>query len=270
MTLPGPILSFWMTSLDLHAAVRRTPWGAIVTDPRYPLVFEANHASVLQRVPGLTLADIRAELLPALGQAGATHEHIEVMDADDDSPSLHDLLASPGEHDPDVVMVYEDEAATGERRAGGHQPVGLRIEEVVRPDEPFWSLYRQVPNEYGERLPEAILDQMLARARELFLPWETFFAATVDGSIASVASVLTLEGVAYIDNVVTLPPFRGRGIASAVVSRAVSASQRAGAELVFLLAEENGAPQRLYERLGFRVHRRCYGFTRPLPAEGSA
>jgi ribosomal protein S18 acetylase RimI-like enzyme len=270
VTLPAPILSFWMATLDLHASVHRTPWGAVVTDPRYPRVYEANHASVLHRAPRLMLAEIRADLLPALAQVGATHEHIEIMDADDDPPALRDLLASPGEHDPDVVMVYEGRTATGRRRGGEHEPDGVRVEEVERPDEPFWSLYRQIPNAYGEPLPEAVLDQMLARARQVFLPWETFFVGRVTGTIAGVASVLTLGGVAYIDNVVTLPPFRRRGIATAVVGRAVSASLEGGAELVFLLAEENGAPQRLYERLGFRVHRRCYGFTRPLCAKGSA
>jgi ribosomal protein S18 acetylase RimI-like enzyme len=254
-----------MASLDLQASLRPTPWGAIVTDSRYPRVYEANHASILRPAPDLTLQDIRTELLPALEEAGATHEHIEVMDADDDCPALRDLLASPGKHDPDVVMVYEDEGPAGARRAGFHEPEGIQVEEVEHPDDSFWNLYRLVPNEYGERLPNEVLDQMLTRVRELFLPWERFYVGVVDGAIAGLVSVLTLEGVAYIDNVVTLPRFRRRGIATAAVTRAVSASLEAGAEMVFLLAEENGSPQRLYELLGFRVHRRCYGFTRPLP-----
>jgi ribosomal protein S18 acetylase RimI-like enzyme len=265
VTLPDPILSFWTASLDLQATLRPTPWGAIVTDPRYPRVYEANHASVLGLAPDLTLQDIQTELLPALEEAGATHEHIEVMDADDDCPALRHLLATPGEHDPDVVMVYEDEGLPEGRRAWLPGPEGIQVEEVEHPDDSFWKLYRLVPNEYGERLPDEVLDQMLNRVQELFLPWERFFVAVVDGSIAGMVSVLALEGVAYIDNVVTLPRFRRHGIATAGVTRAVSASLDAGAEVVFLLAEENGPPQRLYERLGFRVHRRCYGFTRPLP-----
>jgi ribosomal protein S18 acetylase RimI-like enzyme len=259
VTLPEPILSFWNASLRLHRSDRETHWGAIVTDPRYPRVYEANHASVLRLVPELTVGDIRAELIPALEEAGATHEHIEIMDAKDDGPALQELLASPGEHDPDVVMVYDGDRLVAET------PPGIDLREVSEPDDEFWEDYRLLPNEYGETLPDEVLDQMLARVQDLFVPaGERFFVATIGGAIAGVVSVLTLEGVAYIDNVVTVPRFRGRGVATAGVTRAVSASLEA-AEMVFLLAEEGRAAQRLYERLGFVVRRRCFGFTRPLP-----
>jgi len=259
VTLPEPILSFWNASLRLHGSVRETSWGSIVTDTRYPRVYEANHASILRPAPKLTLEDVRNELLPALEEAGATHEHIEIMDADDDSPALRELLASPGEHDPDLLMVYEGDGLIIQA------PPGIGVRELTEPDHGFWEEYRLVPNEYGEPLPDQVLDEMLARVQELFVPsGERFFVGIVEGAIAGMVSVLTLEGVAYIDNVVTLPPFRGRGIATAGVTQAVSVSLEAGADAVFLLAEEGGAPQRLYERMGFVVRRRCYGFTRPL------
>jgi len=266
VTLPEPILSFWIASLRLQAAFRDTSWGAVVTDSRYPGVYEANHGSVLRLAPTLTLEDIRAELVPALEQAGATHEHIEIMDADEDSPALEELLASPWEHDPDVVMVYEGKDSLRDQKpASSEVSDGIQVEEIVQGDDSFWQLYRMVPNEYGETLPDYVLDQMLARVQDLFVPaGERFFVGTIERAIAGVVSVLTLEGVAYVDNVVTLPQFRGRGVATAGVIQAVSASLEAGAEAVFLLAEDGGAPQRLYERLGFVVRKRCYGFTRPL------
>jgi len=259
VTLPEPILSFWKASLRLHRSVHETSWGSLVTDARYPHVYEANHASILRPAPMLTLEDVRDELLTELEEAGATHEHIEIMDADDDSPALRELLASPGEHDPDLVMVYEGDGLTT------HAPPGISVRELTKPDHGFWQEYRLVPNEYGESLPDQVLDEMLARVQELFVPaGERFFVGTVEGAVAGMVSVLTLEGVAYIDNVVTLSPFRGRGIATAGVTQAVSVSLEAGADVVFLLAEEGGAPQRLYERMGFVARRRCYGFTRPL------
>jgi ribosomal protein S18 acetylase RimI-like enzyme len=269
MTLPEPILTFWMASLRLHADLRQTDWGAVVTDPRYPLVYEANHASVLKPAPDLTLGDIRSELLPALKEARATHEHVEIMDADDRNPALRELLAAPGDHSPDVLMIYEGKDTPGGGRASSDLSDGIRVEEVARPTGSFWETYRLVPNEYGEALPDDVLDQMLNRVEEVFLPaGERFFLGRVGGVDAGVASALTLKGVAYIDNVVTWPAFRGRGVAGAMVRRTVEASLQAGAELVFLLAEESGSARRLYEHLGFRVHRRCYGFTRPLHEVG--
>jgi ribosomal protein S18 acetylase RimI-like enzyme len=265
VTLPERILSYWKASLRLHQRVRETPWGAVVTDPRYPLVYEANHACVLTPAPELTVGDIRAELLPALEEAGARYEHIEFMDADDDSQALRDLVASPGEHHPDVVMVHEGGGRVRPKAVPDERSGEIEVHEVVQPDEPFWERYRLIPNQYGHALPDEVLGQMLARVKELFLPaGERFFVGSVGGAYAGVASVLTLEGVAYVDNVATLPEFRGRGVASATVGLAVRASLEAGARVVFLLAEEGGGPQRLYERLGFRVRRRCIGFTRSL------
>jgi ribosomal protein S18 acetylase RimI-like enzyme len=264
VTLPEPLLAFWKAHLELHASARETPWGMIVTDARYPLVYEANHASLLEPSSSLTLDEVRAELLPALDHAEATHEHIELMDAQDDSPALRELLASPAEQNIDAVMVFEGSGPPHLVPPSGEGGATVRVARLEEPGDEFWRLYRLVPNEYGEVLADEVLDQMLARAQELFLPHLSFFTGTADGEIAGMASVLTLEGVAYIDNVVTLEPFRRRGVATAMVTRAVAASLEAGAGKVFLLAEEGGAPQRLYEHLGFRVRRRSLGFTRPL------
>ena len=264
MTLPEPLLSFWMAHLEPHAEVQHTPWGAIVSDPRYPRVYEANHASILRPPPDLTLDEVRTDLMPALERAGATHEHLEVMDAHDDCPALRALEASPAERNTDVVMVFEGTHPSVDARASSEAAGAVCVDRLEEPDDTFWKLLRLVPNEYGEALADEVLDQMLARAQDLFLPYLTFFTGTIDGDIAGLASVLTLAGVAYVDNVVTLAAFRRRGVATAVVSRAVADALEAGATAVFLLAEENGSPQRLYEGLGFRVRRRSLGFTRPL------
>jgi ribosomal protein S18 acetylase RimI-like enzyme len=269
VTLPEPILSFWSALLGLHQDVRQTPWGTVVTDSRYPRVYEANHACILRHAPHLTVQDVRTELLPALEHVGAGHEHIEFMDADDESPALHELLATRGEHDPDVVMIYEGDLPT-DRGSSAPRTTDIEVLEMRDPDESFWERYRLIPNHYDQELPDGVLDQMLARVRELFVPaGERFLVGRLNGAFAGMASVLTLHQVAYVDNVVTLPEFRGRGVASATVDTVVQSSLRTGAKLVFLLTEENGAPQRLYERLGFQVRRRCYGFTHPLePEEG--
>ncbi len=74
-----------------------------------------------------------------------------------------------------------------------------------------------------------------------------------DGAIVALAALVQLEGVGYLDNVATFPEARGRGMASAIVSRAIELARGSGAEHVSLFADPNALPVvRMYERLGFR------------------
>jgi ribosomal protein S18 acetylase RimI-like enzyme len=133
---------------------------------------------------------------------------------------------------------------------------------VTEPDDAFWAFYRTVPSFYGP-LPDRVLEQMRDRARTLFADHLRSFVTTIDGAPVGLASLVLLDGVAEVDNVVTAEAFRGRGIASAGVQACLAAAAEMDAELVFLLAEEDGAPQRLYERIGFRVAARSRTFTIP-------
>jgi ribosomal protein S18 acetylase RimI-like enzyme len=140
--------------------------------------------------------------------------------------------------------------------------------EEVAPDDSFWSFYRETRSEFGDPLSADVIDQLVTRDRDVFVPAGLrFFAGILGGEIAGFTSLIALGGAAYVDNVVTRPQYRRRGVASATVTRAIEAAHDRGMETVFLLAEDGGDPQRLYERLGFRVVARAMGFTRPLPPD---
>jgi ribosomal protein S18 acetylase RimI-like enzyme len=76
----------------------------------------------------------------------------------------------------------------------------------------------------------------------------------LDGQIVSAGGVHVISeayGVAGLGNIATLPAYRGRGYASAVV-RAVACAAQARVGLIGLnVAARNGAALRLYTRLGF-------------------
>lgn len=258
MPLPDPILSCWYGMESLAETFDRTPWGVLISDPRYPTIYDANHAGILESAPGLELEEIRATLHPLLRRAGATHEHIEVMDASDPCPAVDALRAEQQRVTSDVVMRFQ---------GNGAEPLSdATVEEVWASDADFWRVYRDSRNEFGETLSEEVVDQLVARDLEVFVPaGMRFFAGRIDGEIAGFTSLIPGDGAAYVDNVVTLSAYRKRGVASATVTRALAAAEEQGIATVFLLAEENGDPQRLYERLGFRVVTRAMGFTRPLP-----
>jgi len=94
-----------------------------------------------------------------------------------------------------------------------------------------------------------------------------FFAVRVDGALAGFGELYAHDGVAEIDDVHTLERFRRRGIARAVVGRIVLEARRAGAELVFLIADDADWPKNLYRKLGFDPVGRFWQFTKPPAGE---
>jgi ribosomal protein S18 acetylase RimI-like enzyme len=78
------------------------------------------------------------------------------------------------------------------------------------------------------------------------------FVALWDGEpVGAGACTVLLDGLSELVGVATPPRLRRRGIASALTSAAVAAQLAAGAEAVFLTAEDEDAG-RVYERVGFR------------------
>jgi GNAT superfamily N-acetyltransferase len=73
----------------------------------------------------------------------------------------------------------------------------------------------------------------------------------LEGEPASGCSLFSSEGWGRIESVVTLPPYRGRGLGAAVVARALRKSLEEGNSETFLFTEADGAGERLYLRLGF-------------------
>jgi ribosomal protein S18 acetylase RimI-like enzyme len=94
-----------------------------------------------------------------------------------------------------------------------------------------------------------------------------FFVARAEGVLAGFCELYVHDGVAELDNVHTLEAFRGRGIARAVVGHAIRQARAAGADLVFLIADDADWPKDLYTKLGFDPVGRFWQFTKPPEGE---
>lgn len=79
-----------------------------------------------------------------------------------------------------------------------------------------------------------------------------FFAAFADDEVAAYCEVRSDGTAAQIEDVNTLPRFRGRGLGRAVVQHAVDEA-RAANEIVYLEALADDWPRELYTKLGFDV-----------------
>lgn len=261
MPLPTPIRDFVYAFERLAARAVRTPWGVVVTDPRFPDVYDANKACVLEAASRLTVAEIREALTPELDAAGIRFEHIELMDLDDAAPVRNALTRSAGRIHPDAVMVHAGRPAPIPTVSGG-----IMVDELEGPNEAFWRVYRESRNEFGTTMPDDVVDQLVRRDRGVLTPAGLrFFAGSTNGQVVGFTTLLSIVGVGYLDNVVTLGAYRRMGVASATVTMAVRASRDAGDAQTFLLTDLHGTARSMYERLGFRLSRRAAGFTNPRP-----
>jgi GNAT superfamily N-acetyltransferase len=166
-----------------------------------------------------------------------------------------------------AVLIPSD--AHGERLAPAFERRGYRTERNVtmlhrrRPDrEPAMAVEeltfaeaRPVILETYRREPDLPADTA-ARFADQHGKYERelgtrFFAGRVDGELAGVCE-LWIDGTdALVEHVDTLEEHRGHGVARSVVTRAIHEARVAGAEAVFIVADEDDWPKVLYERLGF-------------------
>jgi ribosomal protein S18 acetylase RimI-like enzyme len=107
---------------------------------------------------------------------------------------------------------------------------------------------------------EELVRQMVEHHRAIGTALPTrYFAVEVDGRIAAYCELYSSAGAAQVENVVTLPEFRGRGFARALVLHAADEA-RAGHDLTFLVADADDWPWTFYEKLGFDVEDRYARF----------
>lgn len=229
-----------------------------VLAPDLPLLFEVNQVVVEARVEELG-GDLLARDLIELservfGEAGLTHRRIRV-----ESPHLARRVA------------------TAFDRAGWCRERHLAMvwrRPLDRWDQP--GVVREVSQEEYEPLETALLRQYSSsepvvrqlldlRRRYAAAVGGRFFAGSEGGQLVSGCEVWSWEGTAEIDAVGTLSGHRRKGLARAVVSRAVLEASRT-ADLVFLFADDEDWPKALYAKLGFRPVGLVSVFTLPPPS----
>lgn len=240
------VLALWGALDEGFERVQAVPWGAVVTDPRFPQIWDVNYARVESEDPALRLEDIEAFLEPALQRAGAVHRHVVLFHPEPLSSILVAASSRGARLSWEDVMVLES-PPLGEERSD------VSVCEVHQPDGDFFRTVRRSLAEFEVHDPTAA-DQLMRIEQEVLSPaGKRWFGIGDPGRESALGSLILLGDVGLIDHIVTFPPARRRGYAEAIVRRIVAEAFEAGASALTLLAEPSGSAQRLYERLGFRT-----------------
>jgi predicted GNAT family acetyltransferase len=227
-------------------------FGHAYFNSRFPQIWDLNVVVVEARSevdPGEVASD--AELLHT--DAGHAHRRVSVSD-DRVGASCHGFLTRLGwESERLVVMVYR---GPGERTAGD-----ALVEEVDAGDLSDFrrEIARAEPWAESEEVVEMLLDASLL--------WSEagagrHFAVREDGRVVSATDLYSDGRTAQVEDVATSPDSRNRGLASAVVLRAVEEAVASGHDFVFLTANDASWPKELYVRLGFEPIGHTWSFLR--------
>ena len=152
------------------------------------------------------------------------------------------------------------------RKRDGDRESDMAVEECTFDDVYPLLLETNLSSHGGMRREAA---ETNAAVRRLFVDvtGARFFVARVEGVLAGFCELYVHDGVAELDDVHTLERFRRRGIARGVVGHAVREAGDAGADLVFLIADDADWPKELYAKLGFDPVGRFWQFTKPPEGE---
>ena len=236
-----PLLRYWRAQDDLFERVDVTPWGAVVSDARFPKVHEGNYARVEARRQ-VTLADVESSLLPALERARCERVHVLLFYPEDTTELLTEASTRGERLAWDLVMCSTGEAAESDGST----------EEIRTFDDAFWRIY-DASGALFDVEDQSVLADYQAIERDVMIPAGRRWFAMLDGRRpVALSSIVVLEDVGFVDHVVTFPGARRRGYATALARRALAEAHTAGAERTYLLAEPGGVAAKIYERIGFR------------------
>lgn len=233
--------------LALGHEVLKGPGGCVVRERRTPRIYDANHLQAGHAgTPGAVeaLLDFADRALAGLG-----HRHVLTEPAT--SAALVAAVALRGYAPKPTLQMLLPGPLAGPAPA----PIDLRPAESEEDWRAFRTLLRQDHEEDCARrgrppYDDAVTDEMVAVKRRK--PGLRFWLARVDGEDAGFFSAWAgVEGVGIVEDLFTLPRFRRRGVARALIHRAVEDARAGGAREVLIGADPADTPKELYARLGF-------------------
>jgi GNAT superfamily N-acetyltransferase len=236
----------------------------IVRNRARPRVWDANHAT---RVRADGVEEI-ARAFELAERAFDGYAHLDFRCDPFTPPGFEAELALRGYRPrPTLQMLLEGPLAARP------PAVEIRAATTDRDWEAIARLSRLDHEEGAIRLAQPLWDasvtQHMVDARREKLPAVRTWLARADGQDCAFFSSFPGEnGTGMVEDLFTHPDHRGRGVATALIARAVDDARERGASAVMIGANPDDTPKAIYARLGFRplCLSRNYGLDRqPRP-----
>ena len=145
---------------------------------------------------------------------------------------------------------------------GDGEPADTAGVEEVDPER-LRPLRAEIIREWQRDADEKTVSELIAAD---MLMWKEansrIFGIVEDGEVVSSAQLYSDGSTAQVEEVATLPAYRGRGHAKALVTRAVEEAVADNHEFIFLVADGDDWPKKLYNRLGFEEVGSRFAFLR--------
>lgn len=238
-------LAFEHTWTETGCKVERRPYGALLRNDRYPLVFMANMAWVDQ-LPKDGIEEILGDLDRAFEGTAVRHRHIVFDDAQ----------TAFGEQETLARFGFQPDAVVAMARLGIPACItnpDLEVREVGKgaPESDFRSVWLAIREEMGWTPEEARQVYALDRERAAILG-QTSFVSYLGAELAGIFAVWVRGTSALVEDVATLPRFRMKGVGRTMIFEACKRAVDLGCEWTFLMTPLAGSPQVMYKTLGFQ------------------
>jgi len=244
MPVPEHLHRIWRAMDERVGHVEPAWWGAVVTEPRFSSIWDTNYARIDAPASDLRLAEVAGALLPRLAAAGADVFHVVTFHPEESAGLLSELSSVGHTLSWDLVMDLVDEPSI--------RVLDVAV-EALEPDERLWDRVERSMELFEIEAPVAAQLRALEEAVASATGKRWFGVRDRTGAVVSLAALVLLDGVGYVDNVATFPQARGKGYATALTAHAAAEARSAGAEHVCLLVDPGKASAvRMYARLGFR------------------
>jgi GNAT superfamily N-acetyltransferase len=228
----------WLHSVQAAVCDVFDPWdaGTVVRATRYPTYFDFNLVRV-ERDPGMSIA----ALVAFADEALAEHAHRRIdFELTEVAEPLRASFATHGYASERLVWMRHETARPS-------FPAEIAVEEV-----PYDTVLPLRARWFEEDFPEAQLPGHFAEAREVdHLLGARVLAVLGGGEPVGYAQLERLGQSAEITAVYVRADHRGHGLGTALTKAAIDAA--GDVDDLWIVADDEGRPKALYERLGFRA-----------------